>query len=40
MTEVFKNKYSDILENIEIIEENLAKAESIKIAGINYDYWR
>ena len=40
MTEVFKNKYSDILQNIEIIEENLAKAESIKIAGINYDYWR
>ncbi len=40
MTDVFKERYSDILENIVINEENLAKAESIKIAGINFDYWK
>lgn len=40
MTEVFKEKYRDILEGIEINEENLALAESIKFIGINYDYWK
>jgi hypothetical protein len=40
MTEVFKEKYKDILENMEIIEENLAKCESIKFIGINFDYWK
>lgn len=40
MTEVFKEKYRDILENMTVIEENLAKCESIKFIGINYDYWK
>lgn len=40
MTNIFKTKYSDILENIEINEENLAKAESIIVIGTNYDYWK
>ncbi len=40
MTEVFREKYKDILNNIEVIEENLKLAEPITIAGINYDYWK
>lgn len=40
MTEVFKEKYRDILDNMTVIEENLAKCESIKFIGINFDYWK
>ena len=40
MTEVFKEKYRDILDNMNVIEENLAKCESIKFIGINFDYWK
>ena len=40
MTEVFKEKYKSILENMLVIEENLSLAESITVIGINYDYWK
>lgn len=40
VTEVFGNKCSSILPNIEVNKENLASAKSITEIAINYDYWK
>ena len=40
VTEVFSNKCSSILPNIEVNSENLSKAKSITEIAINYDYWK
>lgn len=40
VTELFSNKCASILPNIQMNEENLAKAKSITEIAINYDYWK